>query len=191
MPLIIDGYNLLNATGITGSGAARSELQRSRTALLNFLAEKLTPREVAQTIVVFDASGAPPGLPATLEHRGLVVRFAKGYSEADELIVELIRAETSPRRLTVVSSDHAVQRAARRRRATAIDSEAWFAEIERRRAPPSAARDNSRPAGKLSPDDVQYWLSQFATAAEPFDKPAQDDEIFPPGYAEDISEDSP
>ena len=192
MPLIIDGYNLLHATGITGQGRARSELERSRLGLLNFIADALLPEEAALTIVVFDAAGAPPGLPATLDHRGLVVRFAKGYAKADELIEELIQAETSPRRLTVVSSDHAVQRAAKRRRATAVDSEVWYEEIQRRhtqlaalsspaKLPSAAARERSR---TLSPDEVEFWLAKFT---DPQAKPAAEDGIFPPGYGDDAS----
>ncbi len=63
MSLLIDGYNLLGATGIVGRGAAASSLERSRRALLDFLAESLEPKEAARTTVVFDASNAPRGLP--------------------------------------------------------------------------------------------------------------------------------
>ena len=108
MSLLIDGYNLLNSVGIVGRGAGASSLERSRMALLNFLAESLDPEEVPRTTVVFDAARAPPGLPKVVEHRGLTVRFARGYEDADALIEELIRAETAPRKLTVVSSHSAL-----------------------------------------------------------------------------------
>ena len=38
MALLIDGYNLLNATGIFGQAGRGTELHRARLALLNFLA---------------------------------------------------------------------------------------------------------------------------------------------------------
>ena len=76
MSLIIDGYNLLNAVGITGRGPGPSSLERSRTALLNFLAGMIDPAELPHAIIVFDAREAPPGLPRTVRHRGLMVRFA-------------------------------------------------------------------------------------------------------------------
>ncbi len=85
--------------------------------MLNFLAESLSAEEIPRTIVVFDAHDAPPGLPGTMDHRGLTVRFAVGYEDADSLIEELIRSDSTPRKLVVVSSDHRLQRAARRRRA--------------------------------------------------------------------------
>ena len=133
MPVLIDGYNLLNATGIVGRGVGPGTLERSRLALLNFLAESLDPGELPHTTVVFDAKNAPPGLPRTLEHRGIKVCFAPKDKTADEMIEELIRADSAPRRLVVVSSDHEIQRAARRRRAQAVQSEAWYAELVRAR----------------------------------------------------------
>ncbi|MBN2473682.1 MAG: NYN domain-containing protein [Pirellulales bacterium] len=163
MPLLIDGYNLLNAVGIIDRGLGPGSLQRSRLALLNFLVESLPPDELPQTTVVFDAHDPPPGLPRKVNHRGLAVRFASQHQDADALIEQLIRAHSSPRRLTVVSSDHRLQRAARRRRATAVDSDVWYAEIVRARRerlqsqPPAPAR----PPVPLLEEDVNYWIRQF------------------------------
>ncbi len=163
MSLLIDGYNLLNSVGIVGRGAGPSSLERSRLALLNFLAESLDPEEVPGTTVVFDAAHAPPGLPKVVEHRGLTVRFARGYENADALIEELIRAETSPRQLTVVSSDHRLHRAARRRRARAVDSDVWYAEIIRRRLDrrQSTPAQSAKPHVPLSEAEVAQWLERF------------------------------
>ena len=112
MPLLIDGYNLLNATGIVGRGGP-SSLGRSRLALLNFLAASIDPQELPHTTVVFDAHDPPPGLPRVVQHGPLLVRFAARNQTANQLIEELIRADSAPRRLVVVSSDHEIQRAAR------------------------------------------------------------------------------
>ena len=62
MTLIIDGYNLLHASGILGRGIGPGSLERSHGALLNFLAESLDASQLERTIVVFDARQAPPGL---------------------------------------------------------------------------------------------------------------------------------
>jgi len=215
MSVIIDGYNLLSAVGITGRGLGPGGLERSRLALLNFLAASLRPDQLARTTVVFDAREAPPGLPRVVAHRGITVRFAAGFEDADSLIEELIRADSAPRRLTVVSSDHRLQRAARRRKARAVDSDLWYAEIvrQRRRSMPTPS---ARPAVPLLEEDVSYWVRQFggqSLLADLFDegssgelsggqtagheRPREDDgpqeddspEIdnpFPPGYAEDL-----
>ncbi len=163
MPLLIDGYNLLSAVGILGRGVGPGSLQRARLALLNFLAESLDPKEVSRTTVVFDAADPPPGLPRTVDHRGLSVRFASQYEDADALIEELIRADSAPRRLTVVSSDHRLQRAARRRKARAVDSDVWYGEIVRGREQRRRSTVNhpERPAVPLLEEDVDYWIRQF------------------------------
>ena len=194
MALLIDGYNLLHASGILGRGIGPGSLERSRNALLNFLAESLPERELARTTVVFDAREAPPGLPRTLTFRGMTVRFAPRGSDADEQIEELVAANSAPRRLTVVSSDHRLHRAARRRRAKAIDSDAWYLEVLRKRIHRASPKHRpAKPAGVLSETEVRFWMRQFGLEVS---EPAQNEcsqpppeSPFPPGYGEDISED--
>ena len=164
MPLIIDGYNLLNVVGIIGRGVGPGGLERARLALLNFLAESIDTKEIGKTIVVFDSREAPWGLPRSVLHRGLAVQYASKYPDADCLIEELIQKQSAPRQLTVVSSDHRLHRAARRRRARAVDSDIWYAEIlraRRERQEPSQEDTPSRPPVPLLPEDVEYWLELF------------------------------
>lgn len=168
MLLLIDGYNLLHATGIIGRGVGPGDLERSRRALLNFLAWSLDEETARRTVVVFDAANPPPGLPRSENFRGLLVRYASAYDEADTLIEELIRRESAPRRLTVVSSDHRIQRAARKRRATAVDSDHWYAEILKRRekshSPPP--NDTAKPS-VLTEGEVAAWMREFGAADIP------------------------
>lgn len=166
MPLIIDGYNLLNATGIAVATRGPAALERVRLGLLDFLADMLPPGEVARTTVVFDAREAPAGLPRVFEHRTITVRFAPRDRDADSLIEELILADTAPRRLTVVSSDHRVQRAARRRRARAVDSDVWHAEIVREHRQRQDRTTSARPPVPLLDEQVRYWLREFGGEAE-------------------------
>jgi hypothetical protein len=165
MPLLIDGYNLLHASGILPRGLGPGTLERARGALLNFLAGAIDAAELPQTTIVFDAKDAPPGLPDVYDHGGMLVRFARGYEDADLLLIELIRADSAPRKLTVVSSDHQVQRAARRRRAEAIDSDRWCAELLRRRRLPDLSitetEADSKPPAPLSEAEVRSWLKEF------------------------------
>jgi predicted RNA-binding protein with PIN domain len=188
MTLLIDGYNLLHASGILGRGRGPGGFERSRLALLNFIAESLPAETVAKTTVVFDAAHAPPGMPRVLNHRGRCVRFAASHADADSLIEELIRADSAPRQLVVVSSDHRLHRAARRRRAQAIDSDRWYAETLRRRRETSRKSSPvaAKPAALAGDDEVAYWLAKFSDDA--IDEQAEAEQIFPPGYAEDIEE---
>jgi predicted RNA-binding protein with PIN domain len=163
MALLIDGYNLLHASGILPRGRGPGSLERARLALLNFLVESLEPAELARAVIVFDAPDTPRILPGELVHRGLKVYFARGPEGADERIEELIRQDSAPRKLVVVSSDHRLHRAARRRRAHPIDSDRWHGQlIARRFSKPADAAAPAKPASPSGPDDVAYWLEQFA-----------------------------
>lgn len=158
MALLIDGYNLLHASGIFPDDGPPT-LERARVALLDFLAERLPSKELARTTIVFDAAQAPPGLPRALSHRGLAVRFARRGRSADELLEELIATEPDPRNLTVVSSDHRVQRAARQRGARFIDSEVWKTEL--------LSSERARPV------ESEKLVGEIPNP-------------FPPGYASDV-----
>jgi hypothetical protein len=216
MAILIDGYNLLHASGILPRGVGPGTLERARSALLNFLVESLEAAELAKAVVVFDAREAPAGRPRQVTHRGLRVHFAPNPGDADALIEQLILEDHSPRKLVVVSSDHRLQRAARRRRAQAVDSDRWYAEVVQRRMgrQQAAADEPAKPAGPLSDGEVARWLSRFGMApveergadepvstqadAEPPDTDATGKEPpsrgnlanpFPPGYGEDLLED--
>ena len=194
MSLLIDGYNLLHASGILGRGVGPGGLERSRSALLHFLAESLDARQLAGTTVVFDARAAPPGLPRLTEYRGMKVRFADRGSDADQEIEQLIAENSAPRRLIVVSSDHRLHRAARRRRAKAIDSDRWYAEILRKRIDRARTKSPTRkPADPPTEGEVRFWLKQFGIDEPEAPPPGADRPIagnpFPPGYGEDVLED--
>ncbi|MHC2067722.1 NYN domain-containing protein [Bremerella sp. T1] len=167
MPLIIDGYNLLFAAGLVGSVDGEGSFEGERRALLDALLSVIDPKELTQTVVVFDSAKAPPGLPRIYNHQQITVRFATGYADADEMIEELVRDHHAPKRLTVVSSDHRVQRAAKRRKAKAIDSDSWYRlmrqtrqrrqQLEAKKPPPP-----KQPKMPSLPDtEVNQWMEFF------------------------------
>ena len=199
MQLLIDGYNLLHATDIFGEGPG--SFQQSREALLAFLGASLSDSERSETTIVFDAADAPPGLPATYSVEEMTVLYARDYPDADTMIEELIEDHPAPRGLTVVSSDHQVQRAARRRGAKRVDSERWYADIWQRRIELRRVQQKKtpeKPIGQLSAAEIAYWVEQFdddnlpqlpAPNKAAHDEPTHEFENpFPPGYAEDLLE---
>lgn len=221
MTLLIDGYNLLHVTGITGVASRKGSavqrrspmqrrgptcLQRSREALLRFLASSIDETELPRTTVVFDANDVPPGLPWKVDYHGMTILYAVEYADADTLIEEIIQSETAPRSLLVVSSDHRIQRAARRRRATFIDSDRWYGDLCRRRYARSQNRPPQveKPTGPLSDAEVAYWAQQFMSEGETIagaeltedgasdsTPMAEDNDLtnpFPPGYGEELLE---
>lgn len=158
MKILVDGYNLLHASGVFGGVRGPRGFEASRRALLDEIARLLG--EVARTTtVIFDAADAPPGLPDRLIHEGIAVRFARGYDSADALIEELIDEHQAPTALTVVSSDNRVMAAARRRRAKPVESDAWFASLL------AAARDAEKAHDAKPPDPgpeaAEEWKRYF------------------------------
>ena len=158
MRILIDGYNLLHAAGVFGETRGPGGFEASRRALLEALARLLGDARDKAT-VVFDATDAPPGLPARSLHDGIQVVFARDYPSADALIEDMIEAHNAPTSLTVVSADNRVIAAARRRRAKAVPSGEWFAELR------AAARQSPQPETKPPPPEndfeVERWLRDF------------------------------
>jgi predicted RNA-binding protein with PIN domain len=157
MKLIIDGYNLLHAAGVFGTGRGDRAFEESRRVLLDMLAD-LLGADAGQTVVVFDAARAPDGLPGRLTHRGLRVWFAREYPDADSLIEELVAEATSPH-LVVVSNDRRLQAAARRRRAKAVSCGAWLAEARAARRAATRTADTKPP--EPGPEGAEYWKRYF------------------------------
>ncbi len=159
MTLIIDGYNLLHASGVFGATRGPRGFEQSRVALLDMLVDVLG-EQASTTIVVFDAARAPDGLPAQLIHGGIRVWFAREYPDADSLIEELVEDDTAPGHLIVVSSDRRLQVAARRRRAKAVSCEEWLAEARQIRRSRGRASPDAKPP-EPSPEEAEYWKNYF------------------------------
>jgi hypothetical protein len=118
MSLIIDTYNVLHVTGVLPP-----EIAGIDTAGLIDLIRHSRYRHRRTTLVCDGrgGEGAPTGRigPVT-------VRYGGPGPTADALIAAIIRRSSSPRRLTIVSSDRAVQREARRRRCEVLNSEQFL-----------------------------------------------------------------
>ena len=181
MPIIIDGYNLAWALGETGTRLQRGDLAGARDRLVQILADRLGDRR-RQTTIVFDAREPPGDLPDRTTSRGIQILFAVHRPSADELIIDLIEADTSPRHLLVVSSDREIRTAARVHRATSIGVGTFLGKLglatrsggrRSSRAPAAhGAADKPTPSGS-----AEYWWQQFEHVA---DTPGLD-EIVAPG----------
>jgi predicted RNA-binding protein with PIN domain len=164
MAYLIDGYNLLYAIGALHGRAGPHGLEKARTRLLGLLHGALGPRP-PETTVVFDAAHAPPGAAAERDDQGIHVRFAIDKEQADDLIEELIERRADPRHLCVVSDDHRIQQAARRRHCRALGCLDFFDELHHHRR----QRLTTAPAEKeaaSSPADTERWLRAFADLAD-------------------------
>jgi predicted RNA-binding protein with PIN domain len=167
--LLIDGYNLLHAAGMAQHDYGPGDLLRCRTRLLKWLLEKLSAAEIRAATVVFDARDPPPDRPAQVVVSGLKVLFANPEGDADVFIQNWLSRHPSPRRVTLVSGDRALQRAARACRAKFVSSDDFVRDLDRRRGAPSsragtaqaAKDDDSKPAGNVSASQMAHWLKVF------------------------------
>ncbi len=170
MRTLIDGYNLMYAMGLLGKRLGPDGLRKARHRFLNDLADALGPVDAYQTTVVFDASAPPGNAPVETRHKGLTVLFAAGDASADERIERLVAAHTSPKSLTVVSSDHRIRLAAARRKAQPLSTDEFWSLLEARKRrkpdePPAPAESPARDVA-LSPQESSYWLNEFRELAE-------------------------
>jgi predicted RNA-binding protein with PIN domain len=157
--LLIDGYNLLHAAGLARVRYGPGDLERARTRLLGMLCEKLSPAEQMRCTVVFDAGEAAPDAAREMKHHEVRVLFAPPGLEADDVIERLIAEHSAAKQLLVISGDHRLHKAARRRGARPIDSDPFW---ERLRDRPDARTTLIPEAAPTAPRQSQTTSSQTA-----------------------------
>ncbi|MDC0175904.1 NYN domain-containing protein [Planctomycetaceae bacterium] len=123
--LLIDGYNLLHAAGFARERYGPGQFETCRQRMLQGLADRLTAEQRARTTVVFDAQQGPDDVPSIQRFAGISVVFSVG-SDADSLIEAMLAQHPAPRQVIVISSDHRLQNAASRKRATWMDSDKFW-----------------------------------------------------------------
>lgn len=164
MPYIIDGYNVLHALGLLRGRTGPHGLEKARLHLLGMLSGVYGDAATTVT-VVFDAHHPRPGVEDQTDYHGLHVRYAAHHPAADDLIEELIRHDAAPRQLTVVSDDHRLRDAARRRHCRVVGCLDYLDELDRQRrkhrSTPKSEEGERRSAG-----DAQRWLEEFADLGE-------------------------
>ncbi len=170
LSLLIDGYNVVAPVTPPGRSPDLMWLQRERTLLIRRLADQLSQEIRNRTCVVFDAANPPPGRPSEFEVDGITVRFAIDHPEADDLLEEIIAAHSAPKSLAVVSSDHRVQAAAKRRGCQTFESQPWLDDLIDGKVHLAVASTDGAGEGSetrsdkpktVNHDDVQRWLREF------------------------------
>lgn len=169
MSLVIDCYNLLHMDmPVHLAGLDETRLCR----LLG-----CTAWAGRGIVVVCDGRVKPHG-PLESPEPSVDLVYSGHQCSADDVIVQMIQANTAPRRLTVVSSDRQIQKAARRRRCRVLSSVEFVgvlsaAAVAGKR--PGGARgasagrpvaDEGKGTGPLNPHDVQQWLKRFGVDSD-------------------------
>jgi predicted RNA-binding protein with PIN domain len=159
---LIDGYNLLHQTGALSGRTSSAGLQKARLGLLGMLRGAFG-EDAGLVTVVFDAARASPGATEVQDYHGIQVRFAIHQDQADDLIEELIRKAAAPSQLTIVSDDHRVQKAARRRHCPVLGCGEFLDMLARRRKQgKQRGPDVASKPQRLSGEETEHWLKEFA-----------------------------
>ena len=117
MRLIVDAWNVLHVQGVLPSGLAGMDL----IGLSRLLGRSRWNGLLTDLVCDGSPSTAHETLP---EH--IRVSWSGHDQEADDLIEAMIEQSTTPRRLTVVSSDLRLKKAAKRRRCKWLDAQSFL-----------------------------------------------------------------
>jgi len=155
MPVIIDGHNLLwSIQKISENFGPVSDVGLCR------IVDRYLELSSENGEIIFDGIG-PPDKSGFDNLNKLEVIFSGRNSDADTVIEGKVAESTAPGRLTVVSSDRRVRKAARTRKVTVIKSEVFWGNVQKRL---SRRRMIKEPAAKrdgLSESETKQWLKFF------------------------------
>ncbi len=113
--LLIDGYNLMHAAlPLLGVGSSMS-LEQKRNAFLSSLAGELSSETRRRTTIVFDAQQTGQFYGTRQQFQSMTILFTDAETEADTVIENAVLTSHGPKSLLIVSSDHRIQKTARRR----------------------------------------------------------------------------
>ena len=206
MDIIIDGYNLIFQCGLQTKSTADDMLEQSRNRLLQEIASFGGVEVAKKTTIVFDAAHRPLAAKTNRYRiKNVLVLYADRFDDADSMIEHLITRHATPKKLTVVSSDHRLHKAALRRKAKPIDSEIWYdlltegklmSKTEAVKLPPPDGLVDVDWHNELQIDDVDLGAIQAEVEAESAPATESDGEDaaidmdvrnpFPPGYGDDL-----
>jgi len=158
MPLLIDGHNLIGSGELPGISLADEDDELQLVRLLR----RFRSRVRSDLTVIFDG-GILGGLSRGLSGGGVSVVFAANRKQrADDLIMGRLHRATQPNNLTVVTTDFALAKMARRAGARVISSAEFAARLL---APlPSSRRLREEPL--LPAEEVDDWLTFFGVQQE-------------------------
>lgn len=160
MPIIIDTYNVLHVTGVLPPELAVGEPEG--------LAKLIATSRFGSDAVWLICDGVPRGAARVGR---IVIEGAGPGRSADDHIAAFLDRSSAPRRLTVVTSDRAIQRRARARGAESMKSEVFLAALaeDARRAWSGRGRSavpSPRKSVPLNAREVAGWMTFFELTAE-------------------------
>ena len=157
MPILVDGYNLLRSVEKLTETDTVTDISLCRL-ISNYLR---CIGELGE--IIFDGTG-PRDKAGFSNMPNLAVAFSGARHDADTIIEFCIAENSAPKRLLVVSTDRRLRNAAHKRKAMAVDSEFFWAEMTRCLARISKRKKTAEPLEKLqgiSIAETEFWLKVF------------------------------
>jgi len=152
---IIDGHNLLYSIQKADEGSESiSDVQLCRIVgrYLKLIGEKGE--------IIFDGTG-PRDKSGFDNISNLEVFFSGLGTDTDTIIEDKIRANTAPKRLTIVSSDRRLRKAAQARKAMAVKSEVFWNNLQKQLSRRKGIREPAAKRQGLSDSETKQWLEFF------------------------------
>lgn len=154
MPFIIDGHNLLHSIQKAEESWSISDIQLCR--ILGVYFKQMG--EVGE--VIFDGVG--PKDKSNFDNiTNLEVLFAGFGTDTDTIIEEKIGVSTAPRRLTIVSSDRRLRKAAHARKANVVKSEEFWRNVQKQLKRKKIFKEPAAKRQGLSESETKQWLEFF------------------------------
>ena len=154
MPVIIDGHNLLWAVQNT-------EEQKSITDItLCRLLDSYIGLVKQNAEIIFDGTG-PPNKAEFETIKNLDVTFSGRSCDCDTVIEQRILASTSPKLLTIVSSDRRLRDAAAARKEMSVKVEDFWEEVKKRLSRQKTAKEPPGKRSGLTESETELWLKIF------------------------------
>lgn len=173
--LLVDVYNVLHVTGVLPPDLAGLDVAELADLI------EISRYRNGKTLLVCDGFGAPTvddkeacaylrgEEPSARDYVGIL--FAGRGKEADSLIERLLDRFGGSRRVTVISTDNRLRKAAKRARARHVRSEDFLQDLAEDAARSSRAPRAHRPKGlgddtPLSRPEVELWTRQFGLSPD-------------------------
>jgi predicted RNA-binding protein with PIN domain len=162
---IIDGHNLLHSIQKADAcrGVALTRLESSGAisdvGLCRIVGRYL--KQIGQKgEIIFDGTG-PRDKSGFDNISNLEVFFAGLGTDTDTVIEDKVVANTAPRRLTIVSSDRRLRKAARARKAISLKSEVFWSNIQKQLSRKKTTKEPAAKRRGLSDGETKQWLEFF------------------------------
>lgn len=155
MPIIIDGHNLLHTIRKTDE-----ELQSISDIQLCQVISRYLKLVGEKGEIIFDGSG-PKDKSSFDNISSLEVLFAGQNSDTDTVIEDKLQADSAPKRLTIVSSDRRLRKAAKAKKATPLKSEDFWTALQKEFSRKKRPKEPAEKQQGLSESETRQWMRFF------------------------------